>query len=223
MVDSKNLMVKICCISSIAEADLAIENGADVLGLVSEMPSGPGVIAESLISEIIEYVDGRVQTFLLTSKVKSSAILKQYNAMKPSGIQLVDSLEVIELSNLKKSLPNTDLIQVLHVLDENNVNEAIAISPYVDAILLDSGDPHKQVKELGGTGRTHNWEISKRIIKELDLPVFLAGGLNSSNVQKAIESTDPYGVDLCSGVRTDGKLDAEKLKTFIKKAKTIGF
>jgi len=111
-------------------------------------------------------------------------------------------------------LPHVKLVQVIHVIDDHSVKEAVEISKFVDAILLDSGNPHLSVKELGGTGRTHNWELSREIRQSISIPLFLAGGLNKDNVREAIEMVAPFGLDLCSSVRTEGKLDQQKLKAF---------
>ena len=81
---------------------------------------------------------------------------------------------------------------------------------------MDSGNPNLSIKELGGTGRTHDWELSREIRKSISIPIFLAGGLNKDNVRQAIEIVQPFGLDLCSGVRTNGQLDENKLKEFFK-------
>ena len=206
--------MKICCISSIEEARTAIECGASALGLVGHMPSGPGVIADELINQIARIVPPPVATFLLTSETKPHEIIKHYRRANTTTIQIVDELEKREYELLRKELPNVKLVQVIHVIDDKSVKEALEISKYVDAILLDSGNPNLSVKELGGTGRTHNWDLSREIRKSVSVPIFLAGGLNKDNVRQAIEAVQPFGLDLCSSVRTDGKLDAQKLKDF---------
>ncbi len=206
--------VKICCISSIEEARMAIEHGAAALGLVGHMPSGPGVIGDGLIAEIAKTVPPPVATFLLTSETKPQDIISHYKRVNTNTIQIVDALEKREYGMLRKELPNVKLVQVIHVIDDHSVKEAIEISSYVDAILLDSGNPNLSVKELGGTGRTHNWELSKEIRESIAVPLFLAGGLNKDNVRQAIDSVQPFGLDLCSSVRTEGKLDPQKLKEF---------
>ncbi|HNL40150.1 MAG TPA: hypothetical protein PKH43_13465, partial [Saprospiraceae bacterium] len=89
-----------------------------------------------------------------------------------------------------------------------------AVIDQLDALLLDSGNPNLAVKELGGTGRVHNWAISRRIVEQSGVPVFLAGGLRPDNVQAAVEAVQPWGLDLCSGVRTEGRLDEQKLAAF---------
>jgi len=207
--------IKICCISSIEEARMAIESGASALGLVGPMPSGPGVITDDLIFEIAKTVPPPIGTFLLTSETSAIEIIKHHKRTQTNTIQLVDSLSGGTYADLRIALPGIKLVQVIHVLDEGSVDEAIKISEYVDAILLDSGNPTLQVKELGGTGRTHNWKLSRRIRDSIKIPVFLAGGLKPENIRQAIEEVQPFGIDLCSGVRTNGKLDKVKLDQFI--------
>lgn len=206
--------VKICCISSIDEARIAIEHGAAAVGLVGQMPSGPGIIGDDLIEQIAKSVPPPIATFLLTSETSPQDIVRHYKRVNTSTIQLVDALEKREYEAIRKELPHVKLVQVIHVIDENSVKEAIEISAFVDAILLDSGNPNLSVKELGGTGRTHNWELSTEIRKAISIPLFLAGGINKDNVKQAIEMVQPFGIDLCSSVRTDGKLDPSKLQAF---------
>jgi len=206
--------VKICCIASHVEAELAIAAGASALGLVSAMPSGPGVIDEQLIAEIVARVPASVETFLLTSRTQAAAIVEQHRACRPSVLQLVDRVPHEELRALRAALPGTRLVQVVHVGGEDSVAEAVAVAGLVHALLLDSGNQALPVKQLGGTGRTHDWSISRRIRKSVRVPVFLAGGLHDANVGEAIAAVQPFGVDLCSSVRTAGKLDAGKLRRF---------
>ena len=215
--------VKICCIASEEEAMLAIKYGASALGLVSAMPSGPGVIDEDLIAEIVSKVPPPVATFLLTSKHTASEIISQQLRTRVNTIQLVDFVPYEELKKLRTRLPGIKLVQVLHILNEHSIKEAVTVQQYVDALLLDSGNPNLAVKELGGTGRTHNWEISRSIADKINIPVFLAGGLTPDNVLEAIERVRPYGVDICSGVRTNGRLDEEKLKLFFQKVNGFNF
>jgi phosphoribosylanthranilate isomerase len=203
--------VKICCISSPAEAELAIAHGASALGLVSRMPSGPGVISEHLISEIAVRVPPAVASFLLTCEQDTQSIIAQQKRCRTNTLQLVDSLAQGSHADLRRALPGIGIVQVIHVVGPRSVDEACAIASQVDAILLDSGNPSLQVKELGGTGRRHDWTLSRQIREQVDVPVFLAGGLNPGNVRQAIDEVGPFGLDLCSGVRTDGQLDKAKL------------
>lgn len=207
--------VKICCMGSIEEANMAITAGADAIGLVSAMPSGPGPIEEELICQITAYVPRSVGTFLLTCLTSADAIIAQHGRCLTSTIQLVDQLEDGAHHELRRALPGVRLVQVIHVAGPESIDEAEAVAPLVDAILLDSGNPKLAVKELGGTGRTHDWSVSARLAAAVDVPVFLAGGLRAENVRAAIEQVRPYGVDVCSGVRTEGRLDPEKLHAFM--------
>jgi phosphoribosylanthranilate isomerase len=213
----KKVKVKICCIQSIEEAELAIKYGASAIGLVSEMPSGPGVISEDLIAEIAAHIPTEIKTFLLTSKTKAEHIIAQHNKCKTTILQLVDSVEINVYRKLRDALDGISIVQVIHVQDEESIKDALNVDKYVDAILLDSGNQSKKVKELGGTGRTHNWSISKKIVENVNVPVFLAGGLNPSNVSASINEVKPYGIDLCSGVRVNGILDENLLKKFFSK------
>jgi phosphoribosylanthranilate isomerase len=212
--------VKICCISSIAEARMAIEAGAAALGLVSAMPSGPGVISEEQIAEIAAVIPPPIATFLLTSQQGVESILGQQRRCRTNCVQLCDSVTSGSLRELKAALPGVSIIQVIHVTGPESVEEAVAVASLVDAILLDSGNPSLAVKELGGTGRRHDWGLSKKIRERIRVPIFLAGGLKPDNVGEAIAAVQPFGLDLCSGVRTEGKLDAGKLGNFFAAVKT---
>jgi phosphoribosylanthranilate isomerase len=213
----KRPKVKICCISSQNEAQLAIELGASVLGLVGPMPSGPGIIDNPLIKQIAENTSTKISTFLLTSETSAQNIIAHYKKVKTTTIQIVDALSSGSYQEIRLALPNVELVQVIHVIDENSVKQAINAAKHVDYILLDSGNSNLEIKELGGTGKTHNWDLSLKIRKAIDKPLFLAGGLTPDNVQQAIKRVKPYGLDLCSGVRTDGLLDEDKLKAFFDK------
>lgn len=205
--------VKICCISTVEEAFLAIKYGASALGLVSEMPSGPGVIALEQIAEIAEKSPPPIGTFLLTCKQTVDEIAAQHEICRTNTIQICDNF-LDSYDDLRKALPTVKIVQVVHVGGEESLPEAVEVSEKVDAILLDSGNQKLEIKELGGTGRAHNWTISRKIVEAVEKPVFLAGGLKAENVAGAIAKVQPFGLDLCSSVRTDGTLDEEKLRRF---------
>ena len=193
---------------------MAIEAGASALGLVSQMPSGPGVISDELIAEIAATVPPAIGTFLLTSRQSVAEIVEQQHFCRTNTIQLCDRLIDGTHRELRDALPGISLVQVIHVTGPESVDEAERMAPYVDALLLDSGNQKLAVKELGGTGRTHDWTLSRAIRESIDIPLFLAGGLTPENVGQAVDAVGPFGLDICSGVRTDGKLDADKLKRF---------
>ncbi len=194
---------------------MAIDLGADAIGLVSAMPSGPGPIPEDLIAEIAAHLPPAVSSFLLTCRQDPAAIIDQQQRLRLNTIQICDRVKPGTHQALREALPSTAIVQVIHVGGVDSLAEAVSIAPFVDGILLDSGNQSLPVKELGGTGRTHDWLISARIREALPVPVFLAGGLNSENVADAIREVGPFGVDVCSGVRTNGRLDQTKLSNFI--------
>ena len=206
--------VKICCIATEQEAADAVSFGASAIGLVGKMPSGPGPISDEEIFAIAKTVPPPIGTFLLTSEQTSHGILEHHFRTLTNTIQIVDELPERDYANIRAVAANIKLVQVIHVTGEESVDEACELAEHVDAILLDSGNPKLAVKELGGTGRQHDWRLSRRIIETCGKPVFLAGGLNADNVREAIETVQPFGLDLCSGVRTDGKLDLRKLEQF---------
>jgi phosphoribosylanthranilate isomerase len=212
MQETKRPRVKICCISSHHEATLAIQHGAAALGLVSAMPSGPGVISEPLIAEIAARVPPPVATFLLTARPDAQGIIEQHDRCRTSTIQIVDRLTHGSYGDLRRALPGISIVQVVHVAGEESVEEALLLAGQVDAILLDSGNLALATKELGGTGRRHDWSLSRRIREQIAIPVFLAGGLKPDNVRQAVDEVAPFALDICTGVRSDGRLDAQKLR-----------
>lgn len=209
------MKVKICCIASVAEAALALAHGADALGLVSTMPSGPGVIDDDRIREIAAWAPAGVRTFLLTARSDPREIAAQVREASVNTVQLVDAVAPGAHAVLRALIPRVRLVQVIHVRGPESVDEAFEAAPRVDELLLDSGDPSAAVRELGGTGRTHDWTLSREIVDHCGVPVWLAGGLNAGNVRAAIDAVRPQGLDLCSGVRVDGKLSAERLAEFM--------
>ena len=206
--------VKICCISSELEAKMAIEHGANALGLVAKMPSGPGPIPDELILSIAKTIPEHIASFMLTSETSAEDIIQHHYRTQTNTIQIVDALAFGTYDQIKKTLPSIKIVQVIHVIDESSIEEALSIAEHVDYLLLDSGNPKAAIKELGGTGRTHNWSLSRSIVEQSKVPVFLAGGINAENVQRAIDTVRPYGIDLCSSVRTNGHLDPQKLAYF---------
>jgi phosphoribosylanthranilate isomerase len=206
---------KVCCIGGREEASLAIAYGASAIGLVSEMPSGPGVIPETLIREIAASVSPSVSTFLLTSGTEPSEIADQHRSCVTTTIQLVDRVGARAYRELREALPGVRLVQVVHVTGPESLEEAVDVSRHADALLLDSGKPDLAVKQLGGTGRVHDWEVSRAIRDAVDVPIFLAGGLGPDNVAEAVRAVQPFAVDVCSGLRTEGRLDEAKLRDFV--------
>jgi phosphoribosylanthranilate isomerase len=213
--------VKICCIVNPTEARLAVDAGADAIGLVGKMPSGPGVIDDEIAATIAAATPPPIATFLLTSAQTVSAIIAHHRRVRSTALQIVDELTEGSYEELRTALPGVKLVQVVHVTGPESIDRALLVNAHVDAVLLDSGRPDLAVKELGGTGRRHDWSISRHIREALSVPIFLAGGLNPDNVYQALDQVRPFAVDVCSGVRTGGMLDAVKLRNFIAAVQTF--
>jgi phosphoribosylanthranilate isomerase len=184
------------------------------------MPSGPGPIDEELIASIVPRVPAGIATFLLTSETEAEPIIAQQKRTRVNTLQLVDAVNRMTHHALRKALPGVSIVQVIHVTGKESVTEALDVAKDVDALLLDSGNPRLAVKELGGTGRRHDWTLSREIRDNSGVAVYLAGGLNASNAAEAVETVQPFGLDVCSGVRTDGKLDPLKLDRFVRAARS---
>ncbi|MFO1049303.1 MAG: phosphoribosylanthranilate isomerase [Geminicoccaceae bacterium] len=207
--------VKICCIETPEAAALAIRHGADALGLVGPMPSGTGIIDLETAGRIARGVPPPVASFLLSSATEPEELLAQCRIVAPTALQIVDAVDSAAYALLRRELPALKLVQVVHVTGEATVAEALAVATQVDALLLDSGQPDAPVRLLGGTGKIHDWSISRAIAEASPIPVFLAGGLTPANVGDAVAAVRPFAVDLCTGLRTGGQLDEAKLATFM--------
>lgn len=194
---------------------MAIHAGANAVGLVAKMPSGPGPIPDELISAIVKTIPPAISSFLLTSEQSAVNIIAHLQRTHTTTVQIVDELTEGSYSEIRDAVPNIKIVQVIHITGDESIEEAIKLQNHVDAFLLDSGNPKATIKTLGGTGNTHNWNISAELVRAVNIPVFLAGGLNALNVAEAIATVQPYGVDICSGVRINGKLDKQKLQAFI--------
>lgn len=208
--------VKVCCIASVDEARLAVRHGAAAIGLVSAMPSGPGVIPDELIAEIAAAMAPVVATFLLTSRQTAAGVIEQLRRVRAGTVQLCDRLVEGTHDEIRAALPGVGIVQVVHVTGDEAVAEATEVAPRVDAILLDSGSRSAAIRQLGGTGRTHDWRVSRVIRDAVRVPVWLAGGLRPENVAGAIAAVAPAGVDVCTGVRSGGKLDEARLAAFFR-------
>ena len=208
--------VKICCIETPEAAALAIRHGADALGLVGPMPSGTGIIDLKTAGRIARSVPPPVASFLLSSATEPEELLAQCREVAPSVVQIVDAVNPAAYALLRRELPALKIVQVVHVTREATIAEALALAARVDALLLDSGEPDAPVRTLGGTGKVHDWSISRRIAEASPVPVILAGGLTPGNVGGAIAAVHPFAVDLCTGLRTEGRLDETKLAEFMR-------
>jgi phosphoribosylanthranilate isomerase len=202
--------------ASVEEALLAVRAGADAVGLVGAMPSGPGPIPDDLARDIAAAVPPPVSTFLLTARTTAPDIADHVRYCGVNTVQIVRHIDPAESEKLVRLLPpSVRRVQVLHVEGPEAVDLAPDYAPYVHAFLLDSGRPSLPVAELGGTGRVHDWKVSSELVRSCGRPLFLAGGLTPDNVGEAIATVRPYGVDVCSGLRPEGALDKQRLRDFL--------
>ncbi len=206
------IRIKVCCIASVEEARLAIAAGADALGLVSAMPTGPGPIAEPLIAAIAATVPPPVDPILLTAEDRADSIADQAHRLGVRTVQLVRHVDSSEHVRLRGLDPALRIVQVIHVEDARALDQIALYAETAAAFLLDSGRP--SAAELGGTGRTHDWSVSAEFVRRSPRPVFLAGGLTAENAAQAVREVRPYGLDLCSSLRTGGALDPALLAAF---------
>lgn len=197
------------------EVQLAIRAGADAVGFVGAMPTGSHSIDDDTIASLAAIVPPPIATFLLTSELTAAAIARHVERTHPCVVQIVPHISMAEAATLAGLLPGIRRVQVIHVEDERVLAMIEGYAPHVQAFLLDSGRPSLAVPQFGGTGRTHDWRISAEFVRRSPLPVFLAGGLTPANVGEAIRRVRPFGVDVCSGVRTAGRLDPGKVAAFI--------
>ncbi|MEY2884879.1 MAG: hypothetical protein RL490_2603 [Pseudomonadota bacterium] len=201
--------------ASIAEMQQAVAAGADAIGLVGRMPSGPGQIADDLIAVIAAATPPPVAAFLLTSETSADAIADHVRRTGVPVVQIVNHIDPAESARLARLIPHTRRVQVIHIEGSDAIGMIPVYAPHIHAFLLDSGRPGAAVPKLGGTGDVHDWNISAAFVAASPHPVFLAGGLTPANVGDAIARVRPFGVDLCSGIRTNGVLDGEKLAAFV--------
>jgi phosphoribosylanthranilate isomerase len=212
--------IKICCIRSEEEANLAIAAGVDALGFVGVFPPTSRTIPDARIAQIAKRVPPPIETFVLTSETRAAAISAHIRETGTTGVQILYPIDPSESERLALLDRTTRRLQVIHIEGPEALELIPAYAPHVDAFVLDSGRPTGPAPVFGGTGRTHDWEVSAAFVKASPRPVFLAGGLSPDNIRAAMVQVEPFGVDLCSGVRTEGELDAEKLAAFVSAVRT---
>jgi phosphoribosylanthranilate isomerase len=204
--------VKICGIHSNDEAKKAIEYGADFLGLLIDIPETNLSLNPSEAKKIISY-NNKGKFIILTIEMKSKKLLSLVNDISPWGIQLLRPTN--ENVNFLSKNSEVKIIPVVHITNKIDINQIESYNN-ADYILLDS----RFGNHLGGTGKVHDWSVSKKIVNNSKIPIFLAGGLNKDNVKEAIKLVNPFAIDAESSLRnSEGFRDFKKIKKFINKAK----
>lgn len=209
--------VKICGIRSIGDALAAAAAGADILGFHVELIGARTPLESENAGKIIAKLPAGVSSVMVTSITETDELIKLARATGATILQLYGDATPETILEVKKALP-VQIWKVLNLSDEGSIAEAKKYEGSADAIALDT--LNKQTGVLGGTGKTHDWNISRKIVESISIPVILAGGLNPENVAEAIKIVQPYGVDVNSGVSNpDGTKDIEKVKLFVEQAR----
>ena len=213
--------VKICANRSIEDAKMSLDANADIIGLlVGQEHSSNDFIDKYKAKEITNFIEGRCDVSLVTHLIHADEIIELTKFIGNNIIQLHSDIAESEVEKIANELPNIKLVRLIHISNEGEIVTDYKKMKYADYYLLDSFN--LKTNQVGGTGLTHDWYKSNELIKTLDKPTFLAGGLNPENVAEAIKISEPYGVDVNSGCKNEkGVKDAEKVKQFVYNAKNI--
>ena len=210
--------VKICGIKSIEDARAAYEAGADELGFHVALDGGRSPLTPESAAEMIRMLPGGVSSVVVTSATQPAQLIEIAKKTGANVLQLYGDATPEQVRAVKAELPNIVIWKVLNVSDDSSIAKAKEYEGAADAIALDT--LNKETGARGGSGKTHDWNISKRVVESVSVPVVLAGGLTPENVAEAIATVSPAGVDVNSGVSNpDGSKDIEKVKAFVNNAK----
>jgi phosphoribosylanthranilate isomerase len=211
------MFLKICGIQTPAEADAAISAGATALGVLLGLTHvAEDQVTEDAARDIIRAIDSRAETVLVTHLLDQGRIAALAAAIGARAIQVHDDLPPEGMRRLRALAPRRRLIKAIHVTGPEALGKVAAYAGLADALLLDS----RTADRLGGTGRTHDWSLSRAIVRASPVPVYLAGGLRPGNVRAAIEAVRPAGVDVNSGVEDlTGAKDPVAMRDFLRAAR----
>lgn len=198
-----------CGITTVEDASAAIGLGVDALGFIF-VESSPRYISPEKAREITETLPPFVHlvgVFVDQDPVEIDEISRYCDL---TTIQLHGKEDPEYCQTLRKTVAPCKVVKAFRV---GSVSQKSDFTPYnesVDGFLLDT-----YVKgQEGGTGEVFDWSVIDRL--ELQKPIMLAGGLSPDNVEEAVTSVLPYGVDVSSGVELEpGKKDQEKVRSFV--------
>ena len=212
----KMTKVKICGITNEEDAVKAALFGADYVGFLVEIDFAEDKITREEAKELIKKLPLEVTPVFVTWLQKAKPIIEIVKEINPAIIQLHNDITLEEIGKIRRELPKIQITKTISVVNEDSIKEAKKYEKYVDYLLLDT----KLKGRKGGTGKVHDWRISRKIVKSVKCKVFLAGGLNPDNVKEAIGKVKPYAIDTNNGVKLKPrKKDHKKLELFIKRAK----
>ena len=219
-----HLRVKLCGIRSRSDLAVALSAGADALGfIVGARHRTEDELTPAAAAELVALLPPFVDSVMVTHLQQASPILELIRQVGATTLQLQDGIAPQELQAIRTAQPGVKLIQAIHVGDGNAANQAmaaaIAAEPLVDALLLDS----RTADRIGGTGQTHDWSVSRRIVERIGKPVILAGGLRPENLRAALETVGPAAVDVNSGLEdATGAKDPQRAEAFVRICRSWG-
>ncbi len=211
------MRVKICGTRNVEEARMIVASGADALGfLIGLVEPNPDQIAPEEAAEIIAQLPPSVSSVLVTQQTDPQVVADLCCCARASAVQLHGGFAPEQIPELRRQVPSVTMIQVVHVAGPDSKMAALHAANFADAILLDS----PRHGGAGGTGKTHDWNLSREIVRACSKPVILAGGLTPENVELAIRTVGPSAVDVHSGVEDgQGNKSKEKLVRFVTRAR----
>jgi len=217
------MYVKICGIRRHEDALIAAELGADAIGLlVGQRHNSPDFISAAVAREISRTLPPSVEAVLVTQITEVDEIERLLRQSGITAVQLHSEITADSVANLRTRFPDLKVFKSVHVISAESVRYPEGFNKVADGFVLDT--INVATNQVGGTENIHDWTISQKIVERFpDIPIILAGGLNSKNVRSAIESVHPFGVDVNSGTKgSDGFKDARKMREFIREAKRLG-
>jgi len=216
------MYVKICGVRRQEDALLAAELGADAIGLlVGQKHTSPDFIFTTVAKDIARALPPSVEAVLVTHVEDLDELERLLQQSEIRTIQLHSEIAPSSVERLRGRLPHLKIFKSINIISADSVAYPEAFEKLVDGFVLDS--INVATGQLGGTGKTHDWSVSRQIVMRYpEIPIILAGGLNSENVRSAIEYVHPFGVDVNSGTKApDGFKDTRKMEEFIVQAKGL--
>lgn len=213
--------IQMAGIRSVKDALMCVECGVNIIGLlVGQTHTSDDFITKDLAREIKLALPKSIKTTLITHLERADDIIDIAKYIGVDYIQLHSHLPESEVELIKKSLPDKKLLRLIHIDTDGKILTDISKIKIADFYFTDS--INLKTNQVGGTGLTHNLDTDKMLVDTLNKPVFIAGGLNPSNVAEAVRYCKPYGVDVNSGCRAvDGSRDKEKVLAFVKNANAM--
>lgn len=207
--------VKVSCLRTPEEARLAVSFGAVAIGIASGVPGSTEELEDEQIAAITACVGDDIGTFLLTALGDPGEIAAKARRCAVNTVQLWEPLAPEAYIELRRAAPGLSIAQSIHVVDERAIAQAREMAGVADALVLGSTNPEPPFRWTSPHGRTHDWTISRRIVESAQIPVILSGGLTARNVADAVRFVRPYGVEVCSSVRRNGRLEKSLLVEFL--------